>query len=663
MSPLFISLLMVAGFAAFGVMAWRKLAIVAALAPDNRFDRLGERTLRLLKMGIGQSRLLTGDFRPGLMHAVIFVGFMTLLVRKLHLIVIGYWPEAVIPGAFGAAYTAWKDFVELAVLAAVAFGFWRRFVRRPRRLEPNREAVLVLGLITLIMLTDFAFDAFRFAKLAPVDAGIAHEQAWAWIGGPLAAGLQGLSPAAIDVGYHLFYWVQMLTVFTFLAILPIGEHFHIVTALPVVFFGRDAPLNRVPGVDLAPLAEDDVDPDQLKIGAKTALDLTWKEGLDAFTCTECGRCKDACPTFLTGKPLSLKWVNDALKHHLVDVGDGIKAGAADKLPSLVGGPISEETLWACTTCGYCEVACPIGIEHLSKFFRLRQRQVMMEGEFPGELNKLFQAYESAGNPWGLDAGARGDWAKSLGVPIVSTPEEVAALDYLYYVGSASSFDPRGQKIARAFVKVAQAAGVRIGILGAAEGSTGECVRRLGNEMVFQALATALAETLNGVGAKRIVTTDPHAFNALKNELGEFGGHYDVVHHTQAIDAWITSGRLKVKPTHERLIYHEPCYLGRHNKEYDAPRRILYAVSKDGPLEFDLARDKAMCCGAGGGRMWLEETTGTRINALRAEQAMEKAPSTVATACPYCAVMVGDGLAQVNDKVPARDIAELVADAL
>ena len=287
----------------------------------------------------------------------------------------------------------------------------------------------------------------------------------------------------------------------------------------------------------------------------------------------------------------------------------------------------------------------------------------MEGEFPGELNKLFQAYESAGNPWGLDAGARGDWAKSLGVPVVSTPDEVAALDYLYYVGSASSFDPRGQKIARAFVKVAQAAGVKIGILGKGEGSTGECVRRLGNEMVFQGLAGALVDKLNGVGAKRIVTTDPHAFNALKNELGEFGGHYDVVHHTQAIDAWITSGRLRVKPTHERVIYHEPCYLGRHNKEYDAPRRILYAVSKDGPLEFDLARDKAMCCGAGGGRMWLEETTGTRINVLRAEQAMEKAPATVATACPYCAVMVGDGLAQVNDKVPARDIAELVADAL
>jgi Fe-S oxidoreductase len=663
MSPIAITLLMAAGFAAFGLMTWRKLAVVLALAPDNRFDHLGQRTLRLLKMGFGQSRLLSGDFRPGLMHAVIFFGFITLLVRKLHLIVIGYAPEATIPGAFGAGYTAWKDFVELAVLVAVGFGFWRRFVHRPHRLEPNREAFLVLGLITLIMLTDFGFDAFRFAKLAPLSAAVAHEQAWAWIGGPLAQGLAGLSPAAIDLGYHLFYWVQMLTVFAFLAILPIGEHFHIVTALPDVFFGRTAPLNRVPTVDLAPFADDNVDPDSLQIGAKNALDLTWKEGLDVFTCTECGRCKDACPTFLTGKPLSLKWVNDAIKHHLADEGGRIKAGARGELPALVGGTISEETLWACTTCGYCEVACPIGIEHLSKFYRLRQRQVMMEGEFPSELNKLFAAYESQGNPWGLDMGTRGDWARALELPVVTSADEAATLDFLYYVGSASSFDPRGQKIARAFVAVARAAGVKLGILGPLEGSTGECVRRLGNEMVFQQLATTLTETLNGLGIKRIVTTDPHAFNALKNELTEFGGNYEVVHHTQAIDAWIAAGRLKLRPTHERVIYHEPCYLGRHNGEYDAPRRVLQAVSKDAPLEFELSRDKAMCCGAGGGRMWLEETIGTRINVLRAEQAMEKSPAIVATACPYCAVMVGDGLAQVNDRVPARDIAELVAEAL
>jgi Fe-S oxidoreductase len=663
MSPLAITLLALLGTTIFAVLAWRKLAIVTALAPDNRFDDPGGRLARLLRVGFGQSRLLAGDFRPGLMHAVIFFGFLTLLVRKLHLLVIGYAPLATIPGTAGGVYTALKDAVELAVLVAVAYGFWRRFVRRPARLEPNREATLILTLIAIIMITDFGFDAFRFAQHAASVPAIAHEAQWAWIGGPLSRLLDGASPAALAVGAHAFYWVQMATVFAFLAILPVGEHFHIVTALPTVYFGRDVPANRVPAVDLAPLSADDVDPDTLKIGAKTVLDLTWKEGLDAFTCTECGRCKDACPTFLTGKPLSLKWVHDAVKHHLIEHAEAIRAHEATRLPALIGSAISADTLWACTSCDYCEVACPIQLEHLPKFFRLRQRQVMMEGEFPHELNRVFAAYESQGNPWGLDAATRGDWARELGLPTVSTAQDAAGLDYLYYVGSASSFDPRGQKIARAFVQVAQAAGMRLGILGAQEGSTGECVRRLGNEMVGQQLATALVETLNGLGVKRIVTADPHAFNALKNELPEFGGHYEVVHHTQAIDDWLRTGRLKVARKHQRVIYHEPCYLGRHNGEVEAPRRVLRAVSRDEPIEFDLARDKAMCCGAGGGRMWLEETIGTRINVLRAEQALAKAPSAVATACPYCAVMIGDGLAQKDDRVAARDLAELVAEAL
>ncbi len=561
MSPLLITLLMLIGGAAFAALAWRKLAIVAALAPEARLDHPWQRMARLLRLGFAQSRLLSGDFRPGLMHAVIFFGFLTLLVRKLHLIVIGYSPLATIPGAAGGLYTAFKDFIELAVLIAVGYGFWRRFVRRPARLEPNREAVVILTLIALIMLTDFGFDAFRFAKWAGSVPSIAHEQSWAWIGGPLAHMLTGLSPAALDLGYQAFYWVQMATVFAFLAILPVGEHFHIVTALPVVYLGRDVPANRVPRVDLEPLGADDVDPDTLPIGARTACDLTWKEGLDAFTCTECGRCKDACPTFLTGKPLALKWVNDAVKHHLLEHRDAIRAHDVARLPPLVGSTISEDTLWACTTCGYCEVSCPIQLEHLPKFYRLRQRQVMMDGVFPHELNRVFAAYESQGNPWGLDAGTRGDWAKDLGLSIVASADDVAQLDYLYYVGSASSFDPRGQKIARAFVRVAEAAGIRLGILGPLEGSTGECVRRLGNEMVFQQLAAALVETLNRLGVHRIVTSDPHAFNALKNELPEFGGHYEVVHHSQAIDEWLRDGRLQVVRTHERIIYHEPCYLG------------------------------------------------------------------------------------------------------
>jgi Fe-S oxidoreductase len=407
--------------------------------------------------------------------------------------------------------------------------------------------------------------------------------------------------------------------------------------------------------------------DDIRVGVHTAKDLTWKEGLDAFTCTECGRCKDACPTFLTGKPLALKWVHDGVKHHLLEKREAIVANAAgdDALPPLVPNVIKEETLWACTTCGYCEAACPIELEHLGKFFRMRQRRVMMDGEFPRELKPVFDAYEVQSNPWGLAADTRADWAKDLELPVVTTPEEVKELDYLFYVGSAESFDPRGQRIATAFVKVMREAGVKIGILGAAETSTGECVRRAGNEMLFQQLAGTLVETLKGLGVTRIVTCDPHAFNTLRNEYPEFGGRYEVIHHTQLIARLIAEGRLELKREQERVIYHEPCYLGRHNGEFEAPRAILAKLTKDAPLEFPLNRTKAMCCGAGGARMWMEESIGTRINVARVEQALPQAPRVIATACPYCGVMMADGIGALKqeDAVKTYDVAELVAAAI
>jgi len=470
-----------------------------------------------------------------------------------------------------------------------------------------------------------------------------------------------------ETGYQLAYWVQLATVFSFLVLLPVGEHFHIVTALPTLFFRRGSPANVVPTVDLDKLMDENADEADMKVGVRTAFDLTWKDALDAFTCTECGRCKDACPTFLTDKPLALKWVNDSLKRHLFDHRKAIVAGgdAAGQLPALVPDVIGEETLWACTTCGYCEEACPIELEHLPRFFRMRQHRVMMEGEFPHELKAVFHAYEVQGNPWGLPADTRGDWAAKLDVPVVSGPEDVAGLDWLFYVGSAESFDPRGQKIARAFVEILRAAGVRFAILGAAEPSTGECVRRAGNEMLFQQLAATAVETLNGLGVKRIVTCDPHAFNSLANEYPAFGGHWQVVHHSQLIAELLAERRIQVAPAFERVVFHDPCYLGRHNREFEAPRTVLRHVVKGDALEFPLHREKAMCCGAGGGRMWMEETIGKRINLLRSEQALSLTPTVVATACPYCAVMIEDGLkvADPDGRVETRDIAELVAAAM
>lgn len=669
MSPLGITLLMLLGFGGFGWLAWRKLAIVAHLQPEVRWDHPAQRLKAVLFNGLLQQRMIAREPAAGVMHAVIFLGFMTLLVRKLQLIAIGFYEPFVYPGLLGGVFAAAKDVVELAVLGALAYAFYRRYVIKPRRLEPNREALLVLSLITVIMVTDLAYDGFRFVLFAATDAGIAHERAFAFAGSAVAAQLAGWSPGALKVGYHLAYWLQLATVFAFLVFLPMGEHFHIATALPALFLHRGRPANQVPAVDLEALMADDADPATLKVGARTARDLVWKDGFDAFTCTECGRCKDACPTFLTGKPLALKWVHDGVKHHLLEQRDAILAGPPaegdDPMPPLVGPVISEEALWACTTCGYCEAACPIELEHLPKFLRLRQHRVMMEGEFPHELKSVFEAWESQGNPWGLPSQTRGDWAKDLDVPLWTDASQVADFDVLFYVGSAGSFDPRGQKIARAFVKVMRAAGVRFAILGEAEGSTGECARRAGNEMLFQTLAAPLVETLNGLGVARVVTCDPHAFNSLKNEYPAFGGQWQVEHHSQAIARWLREGKLKTSAAFERVLFHDPCYLGRHNEEFAAPRAVLRAVAKDSPLEAELHGPKAMCCGAGGGRMWMEETIGTRVNVLRTEQALTRSPKVIATACPYCALMIDDGLKSLNreGEVVNKDIAELVAEAL
>jgi Fe-S oxidoreductase len=613
--------------------------------------------------------MIFGDLKAGLMHCVIFLGFVALLARKVELIVIGYRENFTYPGLAGGLFAAAKDFIELAVLAAIGYAFWRRFVVKPARLEANREAVLILLLIAAIMVTDLLFDGFRFALLAGADPAIAHERDFAVVGRALASALVGWSDGALRMGYHASYWLQMLTVFGFLVLLPLGEHFHIVTGVPGLFFARPGPLNRVPAVDLERVMNA-TDGEEMKVGVRTARDLVWKDAFDAFTCTECGRCKEACPTFLTGKPLALKWVYDSVKRHLVEqreaiIGGPPPEGIEDPLPPLVGGVISEDTLWACTTCGYCEVACPIELEHLGKFYRMRQHQVMMEGAFPHELKAVFEAYESQSNPWGMPAATRGDWAKDLGVLEIESAEQVQDLDWLFYVGSAESFDVRGQKVAKAFARILQRAGVRFGILGGAETSTGECVRRAGNEMLFQQLATALTATLNGLGVTRIVTCDPHAFNTLKNEYPAFGGHWEVLHHTQLIARLVAQGRIRLDPTFERVIYHEPCYLGRHNGEFEAPRALLRRLSRDEPLEFELNREKAMCCGAGGARMWMEESIGTRINETRVRQALPRSPQVIATACPYCAVMMADGISALGklDAIASRDIAELVAEAM
>jgi Fe-S oxidoreductase len=667
MNPIGITLLMLAAVAAFGALCWRKLAIVTALQPEVRWDQPLERLRSVVVNGLLQQRMIRREWKPGVMHTVIFLGFVSLLIRKVQLLVIGYDEQYAFSGLPGGLFATWKDIVEIGVLLAVGYAFYRRLLLKPARLEPNKEGLVVLTLIAIIMVTDIAFDGFRFAQLSATVPQIAHERAYAPLGDWVAARLSDWPAASLATGAAVSYWLQMITVFSFLVLLPAGEHFHIVTALPALFFRRGRPANEVPGIDLSKLMDDSADAAEMKVGVRTAADLVWKEALDPFTCTECGRCKDACPTFLTGKPLSMKWVNDSLKHHLLDHRAAIVKGgeAAAALPPLVGETISEDTLWACTTCGYCEAACPIELEHIPRLLKMRQHRVMMDGEFPNELKSVFHAYEVQSNPWGLPADTRADWARNLDVTVASSAEDLAKVDWLFYVGSAESFDNRGQKIARAFVEVLQQSGVSFAILGPLEPSTGECVRRAGNEMLFQQLAATLVETFNGLGVKRIVTCDPHAYNSLKNEYPAFGGHWEVVHHTQLIARLLDEKRLAVGPAFERVLFHDPCYLGRHNGEFDAPRATLARVAKDALLEFPLNGVKSMCCGAGGGRMWMEEHIGQRINVTRVEQGLPLQPKVIATACPYCAVMIGDGTktAGVEETVLVRDVAELVASAM
>ncbi len=668
MGPIAFTFIAVSALVGFAYFTYKKLSIVMSLQPEVRWDNVGERIKKVITMGLFQSRMIKRELKPGIMHTMIFWGFMILLFRKLQLFTIAYNELFVYPGTLGGIYASLKDLAELGVMIAVGYAFYRRVVLKPKRFEPNKEAILVLSLIMTIMVTDFFYDAFKFAIYSDSVEAIAHERSFAFIGSMLASMVSGISPAWQDAFYHGLYWVQILTVFGFLVLLPIGEHFHIVTALPTLFFGHNSPLNKVPSVDLESLMDDEnEDEEEPAVGVRTAKDLIWKDGLDVFTCTECGRCKDACPTFLTDKPLSLKWVNDSIKHHLMDNREILlkEKVEEDELPNLVGDIISEDTLWACTTCGYCESACPIELEHLSKFYKMRQHMVMMEGEVPDELQVAFDNYERQSNAWGLNSDTRGDWAEGLDVPLVESAEQVKQLDYLFYTGSAQSFDNRNQKVAKAFVKILKAADVKFAILGSEEGSTGECVRRAGNEMLFQELAGTLVETLNTYEVKNIVTCDPHAYNSLKNEYPEFGGHYNVIHHTQLIDKLMEEGRIKVNASFEKVIYHEPCYLGRHNGEYNAPRNIIKKVVKDQPLEFEMNRERAMCCGAGGGRMWMEETIGSRINHERVDQALPQNPKIIATACPYCTVMMTDAVTDKGreEEIQTRDIAELVAEAL
>ena len=455
--------------------------------------------------------------------------------------------------------------------------------------------------------------------------------------------------------HNLAYWTHVICILYFLTLLPGSKHLHIITSIPNVFFSQvSAGGNELHRIDFE-------NKEQESYGVSKIGELSWKKLLDLHSCTECGRCDVACPALMSGKPLSPKQLTVDLRDHLNSETPYLLDDSLERTdaPVLLGGVINDETLWSCTTCGACEEECPVMIEYVNKVVDLRRGLVLTENRYPNEFVRAFKSMETQSNPWGFGSNTRADWAKDLDVKIW---DKYNPTEYLYFVGCNGAFDNRGKKIATAVVNSLKSAGVDFSILGNDEGCTGDPARRAGNEYLFDILALRNAKLFKEKSVMKIVTHCPHCFNSLKNEYSEFGVELDVIHHSELLEHLLKEGKDTGKEKASgNVVYHDSCYLGRHNKIYDAPREIAAHNSESGKvLDVEASREHGTCCGAGGSRFLLEEKTGTRMSHHRVDQLMETNPDTIAVSCPFCVLMLEDALKAKNlqDKVKVRDISEL-----
>lgn len=628
-----------------------KYLMVAAKDP-TRTDRKGERVWSFVKNVLGQRKVIAEP--SGLGHFFIFWGFIVLVFGDLDFLVyhLTGWH---FPWATAPAYMFIQELFSAFVLVAIAVALIRRYILRPMRVEQTFEAGFILGLIATIVLTYYVTTGADVAKL---------NETLGWsspIVGAIAGGFSGLSQGTLTAIGEVFFWLHALCLMTFMVFIPRSKHLHMIGAMFNWYFRRlDSP---------AKLTKLDLEDESIEeFGVGRIEQFTWKQLLDGYACTECGRCHVSCPATLSGKPLSPKHLILKMKDHLVEQGPGMlakmAAGAEDlQTESLFAHTFSEEEIWACTTCRACEEACPVANEHVQAIVDMRRHLVLTEGKTSPEVTKVFANLERQSNEWGINRKERAAWAKDL--PVRTMAEVEGNTEYLFFVGTAASFDQRNQKIAQAFAKILLAAGVDFAILGAEEESDGDSARRLGNEFLYQEFVQSNIEIFNTYGVKKIITTDPHAFNTFKNEYPDFGFEAEVYHSTQFAAKLIQEGKLKPsKAIDEKITYHDSCYLGRYNDVYDPPRFILESIPGVQLVEMERSRNKSMCCGAGGGGMFKEES-GTRINVMRAEQALETGAGIVGTACPYCMTMLIDGTKAKGkeDDMSTYDVIELLAMSL
>ena len=664
--------------AAFGMFAWTVRRFARQLfsaRPEDRTDRVGARIDSVLRFFFGQKKVVEKTILPAKRwprfvtamgskyHFIIFWGFLVITIGSTETLIQGLFPSfslhAVLGDTLGGALYRCIDVFCGLVLGIIGFAFFRRIVLQPRLIPMTRDAAAILGAIALLMISYFGM---RF------DTG-------------LGAGLKEIS-----------WWVHVVVLLVFLNYLLYSKHSHIVAALPNIYFRNLGQRGVLPKLNME---ADDMAATGVVQGWK---DFTWKSLLDGFACTECARCTNFCPAYNTGKPLSPMQVVHDLRDDLrfrmpdrgpLDVllerfqhGESAEAQRAEADKPLIGGRTTEEVLWACTTCGACQEVCPVFIDQPEKILQMRQNLVLVQEKIPPDLARTFTNLERNGNPWGIGADKRMDWAEGMGVP---TLDDKPDAEYLLWVGCAGAYDDRIKKQTRALVDVMREGGVDFAVLGLEEGCSGDPARRAGNEMLYQMQAQQNVETMNGKKVKKVVTACPHCLHTIKNEYPQLGGNFEVRHHTQLIRELVADGKItidgdKLAPAgggngsaasaasnRPSVTFHDPCYLGRWNGEYDAPREVLDALPLGGTgrVELPRNREQGFCCGAGGGRMWMEEKIGTRVNHNRTDEILESGAEVVATACPFCTIMLRDGVQDRNagERVQVLNVSELVAKSM
>lgn len=691
-------ILFVTALVLFGIRMGKLITLLLKARPEDRTDHLGNRIGEFFQVVLGQSSVLR-DPIPGLAHFFTFWGFIIIQFGLLNLIL----------GAFNGSLPLLGDnrifamvldlFVVLVLVSLIIFAI-RRGIVRPRQLSSSLhgpwDGFIILGLIFLVILTLALVEGFEYAA--------SDGAAWTPIGAMFGPWFSQAGTAFNIGAYRFFWWLHILVVLSFLVYLPRSKHLHLMATPFNVFFRNYKPQGALPLLENLEERED--------YGVSKAEQFTWKDLLDGYACTECGRCNTVCPATNTGKPLFPKEIILGVKESFFARSDeilgensiyhklgiaGVKVDKTEKEQEdhpepMIGGIISKDALWSCTTCMACMEVCPVDIEHVPKIVDMRRSLVMEESDFPSEVTSLFNNVERNGNPWEISSDKRAEWAVGLDIPLMAENPDA---DVLYWVGCMGSFDRRNQRVATSVAKILKVANVNFAILGPEESCTGDPARRIGNEYLWQMQAQQNIETLNSYGFNAVVESDdknshasnngtieavtvankhrtiitacPHCFNTIKNEYPQLGGNYEVVHHTVFIDSLLAEGKLKLPEGFDqrKLTYHDPCYIGRYNGVYDQPRRTLNVLNSNGVTEMRRNRNKSFCCGGGGGRVWMEEKIGKRVNQARVNEALETNAEVLAAACPFCITMFEDGVkgVEAEEKMQIEDIAEIIARAL